>query len=127
MLSDDQIIEVGKLGEITFNKDFYIYIGSALNGLENRINRHLKKYKKLFWHIDYFLRKSDIIKVYIKISEQREECIIAQKFFKNNQEFKYIDNFGSNDCKCNSHLFYNPDINNIEKNILNLDFIEFNN
>ncbi|HDO19110.1 MAG TPA: DUF123 domain-containing protein, partial [Thermoplasmatales archaeon] len=39
-LDREQNIEVGSLGEIRFRRGYYLYVGSALNGLENRIKRH---------------------------------------------------------------------------------------
>ena len=44
---------VGKLGSLYFKKGYYLYVGSAKRGLEARIKRHLRKDKKIFWHIDY--------------------------------------------------------------------------
>jgi len=60
--------KIGKLGEIKFDKDNYIYVGSAQSGIEKRIKRHLKKRKKKFWHIDYLLTNRDIAinKIYYK-------------------------------------------------------------
>ena len=100
---EDQKIRIGKLGEIFFKKDFYCYIGSALNGLEQRINRHLRKNKKMHWHIDYFLNKTKITDVFIKESKNKEECKIANVF---NKKLKSIADFGCSDCSCSSHLFY---------------------
>jgi len=51
-----QTIRVGKLGAFKFPRGYYIYLGSALNGLVRRIARHLRSAKRPFWHIDYFLR-----------------------------------------------------------------------
>ena len=48
-------IQVGRLGMLAFAKGYYAYVGSALGGLEQRIDRHLRTEKKLFWHIDYLL------------------------------------------------------------------------
>jgi Uri superfamily endonuclease len=45
-LLKNQAIAIGKLGNLTFENGYYAYIGSALNGLENRIDRHLKSNKK---------------------------------------------------------------------------------
>lgn len=45
-LKEDQKIQIGKLSRIHFSKGLYVYIGSALNGLEQRLNRHLRKGKK---------------------------------------------------------------------------------
>jgi len=99
----DQNIKIGKLGNIFFKKGFYIYIGSAMNSLEARINRHKSSEKKLHWHIDYLLEKTNIVDVYYKESSDKEECSIAKQFSK---DFDIIPGFGCSDCKCKSHLFY---------------------
>ena len=56
-LKQDSKITIGKLGEKNFQKGYYIYVGSALNSLKTRIQRHLRKEKKIHWHIDYLLNK----------------------------------------------------------------------
>ena len=63
-LEKDKIIKIGKFVNRLFKKGFYVYIGSALNGLENRINRHLRNNKKIHWHIDYLFQCAEIIDVY---------------------------------------------------------------
>lgn len=104
-LRQNKEIQIGKLGKIHFKKGFYIYVGSALNGLENRINRHIKKTKKKHWHIDYFLDFADIIDIFYKERETKEECNIASTFDK---QLSIIAYFGCSDCRCKSHLFYGP-------------------
>ena len=101
----DKEIQIGKLGKIHFKKGFYIYVGSALNGRENRINRHIKKTKKKHWHIDYFLDFADIIDIFYKERETKEECNIAATLDK---QLSIIPCFGCSDCRCKSHLFYDP-------------------
>ena len=101
-LSEDTSIMVGKQGMIHFQKGSYAYIGSALNGLEQRIQRHLRKQKKIHWHIDYFLPHTKIVTVFYKENILREECDIAHLFEKN---FTSIPGFGCSDCSCKSHLF----------------------
>lgn len=103
-LENDKHIQIGKLGNIFFKRGFYIYVGSAINGLEQRINRHLRKDKKIHWHIDYLSKNAKIAGVYYKESNQRNECKIAKSFLK----FKSVNGFGCSDCKCDSHLFYGP-------------------
>ena len=95
-------IEVGRLGPIIFKKGYYLYVGSAMNGLEARISRHLSKDKKMRWHVDYILGIGKIVDIYIKPHE-RVECLIAEKL---SRIFDSIPKFGSSDCKCKSHLFY---------------------
>jgi Uri superfamily endonuclease len=101
-IEDDIDTRVGKLGNIFFKKGFYVYIGSGLSGLEQRVNRHLRNDKKIHWHIDYLLRSAKVDSVYYKESNEKEECKFARPFSK----LKVVDNFGSSDCKCKSHLFF---------------------
>lgn len=102
-LKENKKIQIGKLGNIFFKKSFYFYVGSALNGLEQRIQRHLKKDKKTHWHIDYLLQNAKIINVFYKQNNKKEECDIAKKLDK---KLSSIPSFGCSDCKCDSHLFY---------------------
>jgi len=95
----DVEIKIGKLGALSFKRGYYAYVGSALNGLETRIERHLRKKKKMHWHIDYFLDKARIKEVWYK--EGGKECEMAGMF-----SLPSIKNFGCSDCKCRSHLFY---------------------
>ena len=96
-------IKIGKLGELDFKKGFYVYIGSALNGLESRINRHLRHNKNIHWHIDYLLDFTEITNVFYNENSNKEECKISSEFEK---RLHFIIGFGSSDCKCKSHLFY---------------------
>lgn len=102
-LHKDASIKIGRHGTIYFKKGYYVYIGSALNGLDQRIQRHLRKNKKIHWHIDYFLPYTKIINVFYKENIHKEECKIAQLFKKN---YVNIPKFGCSDCCCKSHLFY---------------------
>lgn len=105
-LSKDKRITVGKLGRFEFKSGYYIYVGSAKGrgGINGRLKHHLNLHSPLRWHIDYLKMKSKIID-YIFITEaEANECITATKLLK---DFETpIKNFGSSDCKCNSHLFY---------------------
>ena len=103
MLPKGTSIPIGKLGSIHFKKGWYGYIGSALNGLDQRIQRHLRKQKKMHWHIDYLLLYSKIVQAFYKESNRKEECRIAQVF---QRKFTSIEDFGCSDCRCKSHLFF---------------------
>ncbi|RLF27589.1 MAG: GIY-YIG nuclease family protein [Thermoplasmata archaeon] len=117
-LKNNKKISVGKLGDIRFQQGFYVYVGSALNGLEQRIQRHLKKQKKTYWHIDYLLKEAAIKKVFYKEGENKEECNIAKKL---GHSLTMIHGFGCSDCTCKSHLFYGT-YKEIIKNIEKLEF-----
>ena len=87
----------------SLKKGYYIYVGSAKKGLTSRIKRHLRKKKKLHWHIDYLTKEAKKIKAIPIRSCEPLECRIAQRL---SSLGKPISGFGSSDCKCNSHLFY---------------------
>lgn len=103
-LVKDRKIKIGKLGHIVFKKGYYCYIGSALNNLEKRIERHKSKNKKLKWHIDYFLKYGKIIDVVKIKTNKRIECLLSKKISK--IAHIYINKFGCSDCSCDSHLYY---------------------
>jgi len=96
-------ISIGKLGNIPFPAGYYAYVGSALNGLESRIARHLKRKKLRHWHIDYFLQKAQVEEVVWGITDNNEECAIAGHHL---QKLQPVPRFGSSDCRCTSHLFF---------------------
>jgi Uri superfamily endonuclease len=102
-LKEEDEIRIGSLGKIELPKGYYVYVGSAMNGIEGRVNRHLRNRKKVHWHIDYFLKKVEISSVYYLESKKRTECKIANKF---SREFEGVPKFGSSDCQCEGHLFY---------------------
>ena len=102
-LETNKHINFGRDHNYYFQEGSYMYVGSALNGLDARIRRHLSQDKKMHWHIDYLLRHTKIQRIYIKKTTKNEECLYAQKFA---QEFTVIPGFGASDCNCISHLFY---------------------
>ena len=121
-LKQDKDITVGKIGKIFFKKGCYVYIGSGFNGLKQRIKRHITTDKKKHWHIDYLLEKADILKIFIKESNQKQECEIANNFSK---KLSSISSFGCSDCQCKSHLFYGH-IEDIYQITNELDMINYN-
>jgi len=42
-------IRVGSLGLLSFTAGWYVYVGSALNGLSARVGRHLRLRKAIRW------------------------------------------------------------------------------
>ena len=95
-------MEIGALGPLVFTSGSYAYVGSAMNGLRQRIARHLRWDKKTHWHIDYLLREAAVTRVWHALHEQRE-CDIAAALAAS---FDAVEGFGCSDCRCRSHLFY---------------------
>jgi Uri superfamily endonuclease len=120
-LKKDEKIKIGRLGSVFFNKGIYTYVGSALNGLEQRIKRHLIENKKMHWHIDFLLKSGEIKKIFYKEDKLRKECVIADKLSKG---LEPILGFGCSDCKCRSHLFFGKK-NDILERISELEMLNF--
>ncbi len=117
-LKEDRVIDVGKLGRFLFPKGYYAYVGSAMNSIEKRIERYLRRDKKLKWHIDYLLLYGKVVYVFKIPSEKKIECRVARKIESIGRIV--AKKFGSTDCNCRSHLFYfSYDPKNNISNMLN--------
>jgi Uri superfamily endonuclease len=107
-VSDGLDVEVGALGVLRLKPGKYVYVGSALNGLEARVRRHIKTsngvFKALHWHIDYLLKepKVAISSVLVKATSERIECELAGRVMQHGSP---VRGFGCSDCRCVSHLF----------------------
>jgi Uri superfamily endonuclease len=104
-LSQATRIKIGRRGAFRFPKGHYIYTGSAKNGLEARVERHLRKEKKLFWHIDYLLEHASIRRVFL-FEDGSEECSLAKRTLDVPNAKIIVPGFGASDCKCPAHLAY---------------------
>ena len=99
--------EVGVLGLLEFPQGFYAYCGSAMGGLEARINRHLRRKKKIRWHVDYLLEKGRVRGVLFAVTNERLECRLAEGL---GNVFNTYAGFGSSDCHCPSHLVFSEEL-----------------
>jgi len=101
-------LEIGKRGMIHFRKGYYAYVGSALGSLEGRVNRHSRKKKKKFWHIDFLTpHPMKIIQVILFRRSDRIEDMIARRL--ESCFPTWVKGFGASDTKQPSHLFYSKD------------------
>jgi Uri superfamily endonuclease len=105
-LPEEQTITIGSLNDICFSGGFYAYVGSAMGGIKSRLGYHLKRGKKRHWHIDYLLEEATIVGISICETKDRSECAIARVL---SSQFDSISGFGSSDCRCRSHLFFDTD------------------
>jgi sugar fermentation stimulation protein A len=105
-LKDDSLISVGGLGRVEFKRGFYVYTGSAMRNLSQRIKRHKRLIKRKYWHIDFLRSFSEFRDIIIFRSSERIECQISRAM--SNIAGWEVPDFGSSDCKCSSHLFGFP-------------------
>ncbi len=105
-LSRAMKIRIGALGTFRFPRGYYIYIGSAMNGLAARIVRHMDDDKKMFWHIDYFLTYAFVKELWIHRGTERLECLWARAALALPKARVIAPRFGASDCRCATHLVY---------------------
>lgn len=121
-------IQIGALGTFDFRPGHYVYLGSALNGLDARIARHLagvsrrdfiesqwgeigrrlnkSRPKRVFWHIDYFLPHARLVQVWTDATGLRLECKWAQTVLALPNALVLAPRFGASDCDCAAHLIF---------------------
>jgi sugar fermentation stimulation protein A len=97
-------VHVGALGLMTFPSGWYVYVGSALNGLSARVARHLRHRTTKRWHIDYLRPSAERVSAFLFPSNRDRECALAGKLRRIASD--QVKRFGSSDCACPSHLFY---------------------
>ena len=119
-IDSDIAVNVGGLGRVTFTKGLYSYVGSAQSNLEKRVQRHLRKEKQEFWHIDYLLDndKTRIRKVFHKQGSKTEECVLAKAISLRGPG---VEGFGASDCSCKSHLFSIEDYGFLQESMQTFD------
>ncbi len=104
---DGHGIAVGKLGSIRFARGRYVYVGSALCGLQPRLRRHLSRHgKKMHWHVDFLLQYAFIEFLCFAETTLKKECDVSRFFVERHADFTPVPHFGNSDCSlCPSHLF----------------------
>ena len=101
-LREKKDIRIGALGEITFDSGTYVYVGSAMNSVEKRLERHFSSVDNLHWHIDYLTAESETFDYFILPEKSEYEQWLAEKVSDLHEP---IQDFGSSDSSKDSHLF----------------------
>lgn len=106
-LTKNTRIKIGALGKFEFAPGIYVYVGSALSGIEKRVGRHRRSTKKMRWHIDFLLAKAEVLSVIAIPSNLKAiECSVARLLLGCEGASVPIPGFGSSDCSCRTHLVY---------------------
>jgi sugar fermentation stimulation protein A len=101
-LPRDRRIAVGGLGELKFRRGYYLYAGSAMKSLTQRLARHQRLIKNHHWHIDYLRERAEYIAGIPIRTSADYECEIAGAL-SGIAEWQ-VPGFGSSDCGCPTHL-----------------------
>lgn len=101
-------LRVGRLGISHFPVGWYSYVGSALGpgGLAARLTCHLRRRKRLHWHIDYLLAAAELTEIWWTVSPKRQECAWARVLSWLPGATALMPGFGASDCHCPAHLLY---------------------
>ncbi len=104
----EEWVKPGSLPYTLFQQGIYAYVGSAKGpgGLARRINRHLKRHKKIKWHIDYLTCKDTWIPIAVIYSECFSCCeeALVQQLEKSGLWTHMVKGFGSSDTDAFSHF-----------------------
>ena len=103
-LGSDLTTKVGTLGTLSFPAGVYLYTGSALGGLDQRVSRHIRHEKTVKWHIDRLTVAADSVIAYESYPDYVPECELASMAGDCGM-VPFVDGFGCSDCSCRTHLF----------------------
>lgn len=102
-LPQEESIQVGSLGKFGFEPGLYCYVGSGMNNLDKRVERHRGDEKKKHWHVDYFLEHGEVVGS-LKIRTSSDlECRLNDLVSHFSEELP-APGFGSSDCGCRAHF-----------------------
>ncbi|ADT83997.1 GIY-YIG nuclease family protein [Thermococcus barophilus] len=101
----DMIVRT-KRKEFPLKAGYYVYVGSAMNSLEKRVERHFRKDKKLHWHVDFLLKEAKLLRAYLIPSDAKIEEELSMEVSKFG---KPIEGFGASDLRIDSNLHYFKD------------------
>jgi len=91
---------------VFMKRGVYLYVGSAKRGMQARLARHVRKEKRLFWHIDYVTSRADVTVKAIFLSS-RKECATLREI--SDLGILFGRRLGASDCTCPSHFIHMPD------------------
>jgi len=103
-------LSIKKFSNINFEEGYYYYVGSAQKNFYHRVKRHLRKEKKIHWHIDHLttISSNKIKRIFFEENQPKDlETKIADELSHFPKIIVPAKGFGnSDDPKSESHLFY---------------------
>jgi len=100
-------LSIGRLGNITTEPGYYLYVGSAFGpgGIQARINHHKHIASRPHWHIDYLRAAAELLDAWCVYRIHCEHAW-AYSLMQSKAVTMPLKGFGSSDCDCATHLFY---------------------
>lgn len=101
-------ITVGRLGSVRFQAGRYVYVGSARRNLRARVERHLRREKRVRWHIDYLTTDPGVHPIgAVLAAGPSDECRISRALASLEGSTAPVPAFGASDCTrgCRAHLY----------------------
>ena len=98
-------LTIATLAPVTMAAGSYLYLGSARGpgGIRARVARHLRRGKKLHWHVDHLTARGRITR--ILSVPGGSECRLVQRALRLDSVTVPVVGFGSSDCRrCPAHL-----------------------
>ena len=118
VLYDEKSLESKAFGLCRLPAGAYFYCGSAHGpgGLKARIERHLRKGTKKFWHFDHLKELVDIKQVWWQQDALNKECRLAQFIAAQEGVSIPVPGFGASDCRngCPAHLLRHADMSSMD-------------
>jgi sugar fermentation stimulation protein A len=102
--------EIGSLGRREYPAGYYVYVGSGRRNLSARVQRHLRRRKKLRWHVDHLIQDARRVRALPIYSAHDLECRLADavRYVAEGAGGHVVRGFGSSDCSCKGHLMHFP-------------------
>lgn len=106
-LSKQCSLSIGRFGDRSLKRGWYLYCGSALGpgGLRARLGHHLGKQERRHWHVDYLKRVAELRTIWFCRGDNNEHFWSRQLRALPDAGCP-VEGFGSSDCRCPSHLVY---------------------
>ena len=105
--ASDELVQIGRLGQLHVRAGFYVYVGSAFGpgGVRAHLAHHCRPAARPHWHIDYLRVAAHIITIWYTYDTLRREHQWAEVLQRACGASIPLQRFGASDCTCASHLY----------------------
>ncbi|HDP77757.1 MAG TPA: DUF123 domain-containing protein [Mesotoga infera] len=86
----------------TLDSGYYMYVGSAMSSLAERVKRHLIEEKRKYWHIDYLRENAEVVAALLLPTEEQREEELSNLVSEYGEA---VPGFGASDCSTDSNLY----------------------